>query len=365
MKKFINLITSLVMISMLIPTFSIIGSALDFIENGIYYSLLDNDSIYVYNIDETIANAKIPAYIQGKPVTEIHIEECNNLKTITIPNTVSNIIISKCVNITDCYIDDTNEYFTSVNGVIYSNDMKSILFYPPGKKETSFIVPDGIEIIGSEECSFWAFGYCTNLEEIILPDSLLEIKECAFAFCTFETIKLPYSLNTIRNCAFGGNLNLKHIIIPECTKNVDMPFYECNNLETVIFLDNQMKPNLTSSSEHTMGDTYYLQIFNGCHASPTVYVPDNNIIEYIDISDFWNLSDFTILPLSKIPCEILSGDVNFDQTLSISDIIMLQKGLANYNCVKMWKAGDMDGNENVNIFDLIIMKRKLINSLLL
>jgi len=358
MKKVISMITSIAVTLALIPVFSMTGYAESFIEDGVHYSSL-NDSIYVYNIDETITDVIIPAYIQGKPVTQIHIEECNNLKTITIPDTVSSIIISKCMNITDCYIDETNVYFKSVNGVIYSNDMKTLLFYPPGKQETSFTVPDGVEIIGSEEFSFWAFGYCTNLKEIILPEGLVEIGDCAFGFCTFETIKLPYSLRSIGNCAFGGNLNLKHIIIPEYTKNVDMPFYECNNLETVIFLDNQMKPNLESSSEHTMGDTYYLHIFNECNASPTVYVPDNNIIEYIDISDFWTLSDFTILPLSEIPKEIISGDVNYDQTVSTADVVMMQKSFVKNDGMKLMKAADMNGDGKLNVFDLILLKRKI------
>ena len=38
---------------------------------------------------------------------------------------------------------------------------------------------------------------------------------------------------------------------------------------------------------------------------------------------------------------------------------MLQKGLVNIGSVKVWKAGDLDNNDTINVFDLILMKRMI------
>lgn len=57
------------------------------------------------------------------------------------------------------------------------------------------------------------------------------------------------------------------------------------------------------------------------------------------------------------------GDCNDDGTFSIADVILLQKWLLAVPNVKFpnWKAADLCEDEVLNVFDLIIMKRKLIN----
>ena len=57
----------------------------------------------------------------------------------------------------------------------------------------------------------------------------------------------------------------------------------------------------------------------------------------------------------------LSGDVNEDQIFSIADVVMMQKYLLNSGTLINWKAGDLYMNDYIDIFDLCIMKQKLIN----
>lgn len=109
-------------------------------------------------------------------------------------------------------------------------------------------------------------------------------------------------------------------------------------------------------------DEDYLHLLYEHPTEITVYVSDNRLTLYSEVAEFWNNSSSIILPLSKMQCDIISGDVNFDQTLSIADIIMLQNGLVNSAGVKIWRAGDMDENKGVNVFDLIIVKKEFINS---
>ena len=48
--------------------------------------------------------------------------------------------------IKNVFVSETNEYFTSVDGIVYSKDMKE-LWYVPSKKTGTIIVPDGVETI--------------------------------------------------------------------------------------------------------------------------------------------------------------------------------------------------------------------------
>jgi len=362
MKKIISIITSLVMTMLLISAFSLIGSAEDITENGITFSI-SNGTATVYDVEENIADLVIPEYVGENRVEKILLpEKEHNFTTITIPASIKTVCLYKCSNLTDFYVDEANENYCSVDGVLYSKDMKTLIFYPPARTKTTFTVPDCVEKIGEHiEFEYTGFSYAVNLKEIILPEGLIKIDDCAFAYCTFETIELPKSLIDLGGSAFACNLNLREITIPENVEYFIEPFYGCDNLETLILL-REININLYQSLGE-LKDWNYLHLLHEHPTEVTVYVTDNRLALYSEVAEFWQNTASTILPLSEIPKDIIAGDVNYDQTLSISDIIMLQKGLANYDCVKMWKAGDMDGNEDVNIFDLIIMKREIINSL--
>ena len=68
--------------------------------------------------------------------------------------------------------------------------------------------------------------------------------------------------------------------------------------------------------------------------------------------------------LSGTEPEILSGDVNGDGTFSISDVILLQKWLLAVpdTHLENWKAADFCADDTLNVFDLCLMKRALLNA---
>lgn len=60
--------------------------------------------------------------------------------------------------------------------------------------------------------------------------------------------------------------------------------------------------------------------------------------------------------------EIVDGDVNNDGFFTIADVILMQKWLvAKPDAVlENWKAGDLYEDNTIDVFDLCLMKRKLI-----
>ncbi|MGN1086634.1 MAG: dockerin type I repeat-containing protein, partial [Porcipelethomonas sp.] len=56
----------------------------------------------------------------------------------------------------------------------------------------------------------------------------------------------------------------------------------------------------------------------------------------------------------------ISGDVNADGKFNISDIVMLQKWLLGIGDLTDWKAADLYKDDIINVYDLSLMRRMLI-----
>ncbi len=69
---------------------------------------------------------------------------------------------------------------------------------------------------------------------------------------------------------------------------------------------------------------------------------------------------FDILPLD-IDHIFLEGDVNLDGTVDVLDVIMLQKWLLQTGDLTCWKNADLHRDQQITIFDLLLLKYQLIN----
>ena len=124
-------------------------------------------------------------------------------------------------------VDEDNESFCDVDGILYTKDMKTILCYPTAYKgDESFTVPETVETIGRS-----AFSDC-KLEEIYLPEGLKTIETLAFLKATelkeiysYEGDKLykslPEGLEAIGVDAFNYASSLTYLYIPKSIKTID------------------------------------------------------------------------------------------------------------------------------------------------
>ena len=101
------------------------------------------------------------------------------------------------------------------------------------------ITMPGVEFIGKE-----CFGLCDNLKEIALPETLRQIRAGAFACCkALEEIKIPSHLNIIDKSAFrsSGLKSLNIVISDDCECCIyDKAFASCKHLESV-YLNKNVK----------------------------------------------------------------------------------------------------------------------------
>lgn len=68
-------------------------------------------------------------------------------------------------NIENINVDENNEKYLSINGVVYTKDGGELIFYPPAKKDKEFYILDSTNTISSLN----TFSYNNNLETVIFP----------------------------------------------------------------------------------------------------------------------------------------------------------------------------------------------------
>lgn len=260
------------------------------VRNNIFY-YLDGETMTAtvvgYDIDDegaSLAPAEvvIPATVEeeGKAYTVTDIgylafAECSTIKKVTVPETVTYIddyAFADASYLETVIIPETNEfeyfgigvfdgtpamnYFAvnSADGAIILG--KNVLLAYLGN-EKSYTVPEEINIIADrcffmsgveevilnesiEEIREFTFASCRNLKEITIPDSVLYIGEGAFSNCTsLEKVNLGDCLEAIGLKAFEGT-KIKEIYLGEMMYGVTGAFAGCNTLEKITCHENSM-----------------------------------------------------------------------------------------------------------------------------
>lgn len=155
---------------------------------------------------------------------------CKRLQSINIPASVSSIDIlcfSDCEFLTEIIADQNNQYYSSIDGVLFNKDVTTLITYPAGKTDYIYTLPETVKCIGPN-----AFEYCKYLATINLPYGLTEISNGAFLGCTSLTsILIPDTVTTIALQAFSGCTALETIVIPASVTYVGAYAFEnCSNL---------------------------------------------------------------------------------------------------------------------------------------
>ncbi|MDR2967568.1 MAG: leucine-rich repeat protein [Methanobacteriaceae archaeon] len=108
-----------------------------------------------------------------------------------------------------------------------------ILAFSQQSTLTKIILPEGVtELQG-------LFFNCTNLEKIILPESLENIPNNTFSGCvSLKSIDLPKNLKFLGEMAFHNCKSLTSIEIPPKVEYLEtLAFMDCDNLKTISYYD--------------------------------------------------------------------------------------------------------------------------------
>ena len=250
---------------------------------------------------------------------------CKMLSNILIPNSVTSIsygAFSYCDSLIDIFIpesvvsigneafsgnkllninvDDNNQHFCSVDGVLFNKNKSILIRRPNGKTDLSYTIPNGI-------VSIYNGAFSSNkFQKVIIPESMTKIEDDAFSGCkNLSVIVLPPNLMSIGCSAFSWCYALKEITIPDSVTTIgESIFYSCRNLESVTLgkglktISKSAFSSCESLSEITIPSnitTIGVWAFMGCYALTNIIIPGSvKVINDCAFQRCTNLKDVII-----------------------------------------------------------------------
>ena len=136
-----------------------------------------------------------------------------------------------CANLMAITVNPTNQYYSSVNGVLFDKHQTDLIQYPSGLAG-SYLVPGTVTNIESG-----AFGDSAGLVSVVIADSVRSLGVQTFYSCqSLVNISLGNGLTSIGQQAFNECTGLTGIAIPNSVTNIaSYAFYYCPGLQSVTF----------------------------------------------------------------------------------------------------------------------------------
>jgi len=111
---------------------------------------------------------------------------CTGLTSITLPSSITSVgsrTFEGCNALESITISTQNIYYSSKDGVLFDKQKTKIHYYPQGKTDSSYTIPDTVTLIDTR-----AFCGADNLTKLVIPNSVETIREGAFLDCDSLTI---------------------------------------------------------------------------------------------------------------------------------------------------------------------------------
>lgn len=152
-------------------------------ENSEYqYTIYPDETIEITRFNVPVGEiVEIPNEIDDYPVFALGenlFEDNNVVKEIRIPETVSSIkssVFSACKELTKITVSEDNQHFSSLDGSLYSKNQTILIWCAIEDAETIFSIPETVTSIETN-----AFAGCKSLEELNIPDSVVDIGDNVF-----------------------------------------------------------------------------------------------------------------------------------------------------------------------------------------
>lgn len=130
----------------------------------------------------------------------------SNISSIDIPGSVEMIgMYSMSPYLTEIKVNENNNNFRSVDGILYNKDLNELIICPENK-----------------------------IGEVIIPEGVTGFRENAFNVCSLEGVTIPKSMEFLPENSFGYCCNLRSIIFSEGLKGLSLnAFGQCDVLKSL------------------------------------------------------------------------------------------------------------------------------------
>ncbi len=176
-----------------------------------------------------------------KPVTEVRefTMSCNEyVRFIFIGKDVSDIQLHSFYytkNLMAVIVDPENQSYASVDGVLYSKDMKEIILHPMRNHQYRAALKGGIAAPVDEAT---AKEFLDKFSEKYGDETTADAEEYANQFSEEAFYAIPDSVIKIEDSCFSDCEALKFVDIPSSVKKIgSLAFFKCKGFETITIPD--------------------------------------------------------------------------------------------------------------------------------
>lgn len=233
--------------------------------------------------------------------------DCSELETVILGDSaenIANMAFDGCDSLSNITIDENNENYCIVDGIMFSKDMTELVFCPPNKAG-DVVIPKSVKTIksfafnscseitsvtfneGLESIGDYAFYGCESLESITLPDSLCQIGTYSFGMCdSLTSVDLGNGIETVPSNAFNSCNEIRSLTIGESVTSINKSaFSDCSKLENLYF-------NAVNCSNFTTASTPFKNVSSESDSLEVVFgdkvksVPDYLLYPNSTSSDY-------------------------------------------------------------------------------
>ena len=175
----------------------------------------------------------------------------SGLTAVSIPGSVTNIgscAFDYCLSLNNITVAGSNQYYSSIGGVLFNHSQTQLIQYPPLEPATSYAIPNSVTTIGVN-----AFDDAINLTSLTIPNSVTCIDLGAFDFVGWlPSITIPSSVTNISY--LPANFNITPLLTSIPSGNYVGTFVNDDALNSIYFLGNAPQGLITNNFNY---DTFY------------------------------------------------------------------------------------------------------------
>ncbi len=291
--------------------FAVTASADSYICGDYEYTVNENGTAYITAYFGESLDVVVPDILDGHTVTGIFYRAFDSYDNIviTLPETIVSIARDNFWgDVTVIASEKTKIELTGYGSLftvyLYNKDTGTAMLYLVDRSIRTFEIPETVSGYRVTKLDEYAFNYCQNITEIVIPEFISLVGEGLFAHCSsLKKVVFPENMTKISDSFFKQCTSLETIVIPEHITTIgDGAFVGCTSLEKITMHD-----NLTS-----IGDG----AFSGCEKLDNVEIPES--ISSIGSSVFEGCAGLKNISMHD---KIMSiGDSAFKECKKLEDI---------------------------------------------
>ena len=220
-------------------------------------------------------------------------------------------------------VDKDNKYFASIDGVLFSKDLKTLIKYPNSKITNlgymAYNIPESVEVIAK-----YSFYLNDHIEYIKFGENVLTVEAYAFEGCEYlETVELNNKIEYLGKNSFARCEELSSISLPASLQKVESGCFnkcialrsitlECNNA----ILDGAFSGMLVIKNDSTNPDRvveivkFYVSESN---TEMLEKMSEVSFIKEIGFTSFKENNELLRIYLNEVEGKISEGKVIYDK----------------------------------------------------